>query len=92
MIISFRHKGLKRFFESGSTSGINPAHAARLGGMLLFLDRAISVDELDLPGWRLHRLRGKYQGHWSLTVSGNWRLVFQFTDAGVEVLDYLDYH
>ncbi|CAN7686047.1 type II toxin-antitoxin system RelE/ParE family toxin [Pseudoduganella sp. LjRoot289] len=92
MIKNFRHKGLKLFFETGATSGINPAHAARLSRMLLFLDRAASIEELNVPGWRLHRLHGRLYGHWSLTVSGNWRLMFQFDNGDVELLDYLDYH
>lgn len=60
--------------------------------MLLFLDRAVSVEELNVPGWRLHRLQGRLLGHWSLRVSGNWRLMFQFDKGDVELLDYLDYH
>lgn len=71
MIKSFRHKGLKVFYETGSPRGIAPAHAARLARMLAMLDRAMSPDELDIPGWRLHALHGKLEGFWSLTVSGN---------------------
>ncbi|WP_093556924.1 type II toxin-antitoxin system RelE/ParE family toxin [Pseudoduganella namucuonensis] len=92
MIKSFRHKGLQAFFETGSTKGILPAHAKRLARMLLFIARARAPDELDIPGWRLHPLHGRLQGWWSLTVTGNWRLIFRFSGTDVEMLDYLDYH
>lgn len=92
MIISFQHKGLKVFYESGSTRGIRADHAKRLARMLPVLDRAQAPDDLDVPGWRLHPLSGKLQGFWSLTVSGNWRVIFRFVGSDVELLDYLDYH
>lgn len=92
MIKSFQHKGLRLFYETGSTRGIQPAHAKRLGRMLPFMDRAASPDDLDLPGWRLHPLQGQRAGFWSLTVSGNWRIIFRFHGQDIELVDYLDYH
>ena len=92
MIRSFRHKGLKAFYETGSTKGVRSDHARRLARLLGFLGQATGPDDLDLPGWRLHPLKGQLAGYWSLTVSGNWRLIFRFVDGDVELLDYLDYH
>ncbi|MHC1549353.1 type II toxin-antitoxin system RelE/ParE family toxin [Phyllobacterium sp. K27] len=92
MIRSFRHKGLKVFFETGSTRGINAAHVKRLSRMLAFLDRASVPDDLSIPGWRLHRLQGSLDGYWSISVSGNWRIIFRFIESDVELVDYLDYH
>jgi proteic killer suppression protein len=92
VIVSFRHKGLKRFFETGKTSGIQPKHAKRLRLQLAALDTAQSVDDIDVPGFRLHPLKGKRKRSWSISVSGNWRLTFSFTDGNVELLDYEDYH
>jgi toxin HigB-1 len=92
MIISFRHKGLRVFYETGSTRGIRADHAKRLARMLPALDRAQVPDDLDIPGWRLHPLSGELQGFWSLTVSGNWRVIFRFVGSDVELLNYLDYH
>ena len=76
MIVSFRHKGLRIFFESGSTKGIRADHAKRLSRMLSFMDRANEPADLDIPGWRLHPLKGELEEFWSLTVNGNWRVTF----------------
>ncbi|MDH1011455.1 type II toxin-antitoxin system RelE/ParE family toxin [Pseudomonas nicosulfuronedens] len=92
MIISFRHKGLQAFYETGTTRGIRADHARRLARMLPFLDNAAGAADLAIPGWRLHPLKGDLEGCWSLSVSGNWRLVFRFIGSDVELLDYLDYH
>jgi len=92
MITSFRHKGLRVFFETGNTRGIQAGHAARLARVLSFLDRAAVPDDVDLPGWRLHPLKGALAGFWSITISGNWRVMFRFVGSDVELLDYLDYH
>lgn len=91
-IKSFRHKGLRLLHETGSTRGVQPAHAKRLARMLAFMDRAQTPAELDLPGWRLHSLQGQRTGFWSLTVSGNWRIIFRFHEQDIELVDYLDYH
>lgn len=92
MIQSFRHRGLKRFFESGSSAGIQPHHAKRLRMLLTALDTAHAIDDMDIPGFRLHALRGKDRGRWSVWVNGNWRLTFEFRDGHAYVLDYEDYH
>jgi len=92
MILSIRHKGLRLFYETGSTRGIDPQHAKRLARMLAFLDNASAPDDVNIPGWRLHPLQGKWSGYWSLTISGNWRLVFRFSGNDVERVDYVDYH
>jgi proteic killer suppression protein len=92
MIKSIRHKGLKKFHETGSTKGINSDHRQKLGDQLDFLDAATIVDDMDIPGYRLHPFKGKDNGRWSITVSGNWRLTFEFIDGDVYVLNYEDYH
>lgn len=92
MIVSFRHKGLRRFFERGDTSGIQKAHEKRLRARLALMHSAQSVDELNQPGWRLHRLSGQLAGRWSITVSGNWRLTFEADSEKFSILDYEDYH
>lgn len=92
MIKSFRHSGLQRFFESGSKAGIRPDHAPRLQRVLGLLDAASAVEQLRVPGSDLHRLSGTLEGHWSMKVNGNWRIVFRFDAGDVELVDYLDYH
>ncbi|RLU08986.1 Killer protein [Pseudomonas prosekii] len=92
MIKSFRHKGLRGFYESGSTRGIRANHANRLSRMLQFMDRALMPGDLDLPGWRLHPLKEELIDYWSLSVSGNWRIIFRFIGSDIELVDYLDYH
>ncbi|MDI9778240.1 type II toxin-antitoxin system RelE/ParE family toxin [Pseudomonas putida] len=92
MIISFRHKGLRFFYETGNTRGIQATHAKRLKRQLQFLERAIIAQDLNLPGWQLHPLKGELSGFWSVSVSGNWRLIFRFVGSDVELVDYLDYH
>lgn len=92
MIKSFRHKGLKRFHESGSTAGIQAKHAKRIRMQLTALETAMDIQDMDIPGFGLHPLKGKQKGRWSITVSGNWRLTFEFRDGNAYVLDYEDYH
>ncbi|MDO5091427.1 MAG: type II toxin-antitoxin system RelE/ParE family toxin [Cardiobacteriaceae bacterium] len=92
MIKSFKHKGLEKFFRTGSTAGIQPAHAAKLQILLTALNAASRPEHMNMPGWRLHKLSGTLQGHWSITVNGNWRLTFRFADGDTEVVDYQDYH
>ena len=92
MIKSFQHKGLRGFYETGSTRGIRADHAKRLARMLQFMDRAALPADLDLPGWRLHPLKGELSEYWSLSVSGNWRVIFRFVGSDIEWVDYLDYH
>lgn len=92
MIQSFRNKGLRRFFESGSPAGIQPSHAKRLRMLLTALDTAQSIDDMNVPGFRLHPLKGSERGRWSVWVNGNWRLTFEFSEGHAYVLDYEDYH
>jgi len=92
MIKTFQHKGLKAYFESGTTRGIQAIHARRLGLILAALDVAANPGDLDLPGYRLHSLKGNLAGYWSMAVSGNWRVIFRFVGVDVELVDYLDYH
>ena len=92
MIRSFKHKGLEKFFKSGSTAGIQAAHAKRLRLILGRLNAAIDVKDMDLPGLGLHELSGNRAGMWSVTVSGNWRVTFRFEDGDAEIVNYEDYH
>jgi proteic killer suppression protein len=92
MIKSFKHKGLGKFFTSGSTKGIQSNHAKKLIMQLAALDTAQSVDDMDIPGYRLHQLTGNKRGIWSITVSVNWRLTFEFEEGNIYILNYEDYH
>lgn len=92
MIVSFVHKGLERFFNTGRTAGIQPKHAAKLRLILSNLDQAEKADDMDLPGLRLHRLRGQRKDVWSVWVNGNWRVTFRFRERDVEIVNYEDYH
>lgn len=92
MIIGFRHKGLEGFCQTGSTRGIQAAHAAKLTLILTALEAAETPEHLRLPAFKLHPLKGKLKGHWSIWVNGNWRVTFRFDGQDVEQVDYLDYH
>ena len=92
MILSFRHKGLRKFFESGSAAGVQPHHAKRLRMLLVALDTAKSIEDMDIPGFRLHLLKGEERDRCSVWVNGNWRMTFEFKDGHAYVLDYEDYH
>ena len=92
MIKSFKHKGLKNYFESGTTRGIQAAHVKKLRLQLAALDTATSIDDMDIPGYQLHTLKGNRKGLWSISVSGNWRVTFEFSDGNAFILDYEDYH
>lgn len=92
MIISFRHKGLKNFFETGNKAGIQAKHADRLRLILARLNVAVEPKDMNLPGLRLHKLEGEYAGFWAVDVSGNWRLIFRFEGHDIILVDYLDYH
>jgi proteic killer suppression protein len=92
MIQSFRHKGLRRFFETGGVAGIQASHASRLRMLLAALDTARFIDDMDVPGFRVHPLKGSGRGRWSVWVNGNWRVTFEFRDGHAYVLDYEDYH
>jgi proteic killer suppression protein len=92
MIKSFKHKGLERFFETGSTRGIQTKHSTKLRMQLSALDTAQTIEDVDVPGYRLHSLKGTRKGLWSITVNGNWRVTFKFTDGNAYIVNYEDYH
>lgn len=92
MILRFRHKGLEAFFYTGSLRGIQASHSKKIGSILRALNVAQAPAELNLPGFNLHPLKGKLEGHWSITVNGNWRVTFAFVGADVDIVDYQDYH
>lgn len=92
MIKSFKHKGLKKFFETGSKAGIQAKHERRLRIQLAAIHTATVIDDVDLPGFKLHPLKGNRDGIWSITVNGNWRLTFEFINGNAYILNYEDYH
>jgi len=92
MIISFKHKGLERFFVTGKNSGIQAQHARRLEVQLQALHTAFSIEDMDIPGWRLHPLSGRKHNLWSITVNKNTRVVFEFKDGHAYIVNYEDYH
>lgn len=92
MIKSFKHKGLKGFFYSGTLKGILPSHAKKLALILDLLNAARTVQDMDFPGAGLHPLKGKLKGNWAVSVSGNWRVIFQFEKGDASEVDYVDYH
>ena len=92
MIKSFEHKGLEKFFTRGVKSGIQASHAVKLNDQLTALHTASNVDDMDIPGWRLHPLKGNKKNFWSIVVNKNWRLVFKFEDGHAYIVNYEDYH
>ena len=92
MIRGFRHKGLAKFFETGSKSGIQAQHAARLRLILGRLGAATAPNDMALPGLDFHPLKGNQRGRWAVSVSGNWRITFGFVGKDVDAVDYEDYH
>jgi toxin HigB-1 len=92
MIGSIRHKGLKRLYEDGDPRGIGANLRKRVGEILSVLDAADSIEEADIPGYRLHPLSGDRQGYWSVRVTGNWRVTFRFQDGRAEDVNLEDYH
>jgi toxin HigB-1 len=92
MIKSFKHKGLAHFFETGSTRGIQAAHAKRIRMQLIALHTARTIDDVDIPGYRLHALKGDKNGLWAISVSGNWRITFEFINGHASIVNYEDYH
>lgn len=92
MIKSFKHKGLQLFFESGSKKGIQAKHANRLRMQLAALDTAHVIEDMDLPGYRLHQLKGQRKDTWTITVNGNWRITFEFANGDAYIVNYEDYH
>ena len=91
MIRSFRHRGLRRLFEQGDRSRIGAEQLTKVQRVLARLDALRAIDEMDLPGFRLHALHGDLAGFWSISITGNWRIVFRFEGGDVFEVDYLDY-
>ena len=92
MIKSFRHRGLKELYDEGRSARMVQGHVAKLLRILTALDRSISPEGMDLPGFRLHPLKGRMKGHHAVSVSANWRVTFRFEDGHAVNVDYLDYH
>ncbi len=92
MIKSFKHKGLQKFFETGSVAGINPSHRQKIRIRLAALDTATTIEDMDLPGFRLHPLKGDKLGLWAIDVNKNWRITFEFLEGNAYVVNYEDYH
>jgi toxin HigB-1 len=92
MIRSFRHKGLAKFFATGSRAGIQAAHSERLQLILAALNAAVATGDMGLPGLKLHPLKGARSGTWAVSVSGNWRVTFRFSGKDAVDVDYEDYH
>lgn len=92
MIIGFKHKGLRDFYERGSTKGIRADQSRRIAIILAGLDAAKSLDDLNRPSLRLHELKGERKGTWSVSVSGAWRITFTHEDGNFDVLDLEQYH
>jgi proteic killer suppression protein len=92
MIKSFRHKGLRKLFETGVVSGVQVSHARRLRMQLAALDTAQSIEDMNISGFVLHPLKGEMRGRWAISVSGNWRLTFELHDGNAYIPDYEDDH
>ena len=92
MIKSFKHKGLHLFYKKESTAGINAAHKAKLKMRLVALDTATCIEDMDLPGFHLHSLKGNKEGIWAIDVNKNWRITFEFINGDAYIVDYEDYH
>jgi toxin HigB-1 len=92
MIRSFAHKGLEALFTKGTKAGVQAAHVPKLRRLLAHLDAATRPEDVNIPGWRFHALKGDLAGHWSVTVNANWRVTFTFDGTDAIVVDYLDYH
>jgi toxin HigB-1 len=92
MIESFRHKGLRRLFEEDDARGVRTDHAEKLKRILSRLQSARTIADMDLPGYRLHALKGDLKGFHAVTVQANWRIMFRFADGAAHDVEYLDYH
>ena len=92
MIRTFRHKGLRRLFLDDDRRGVRADHADKLGRILARLHAARTVSDMDLPGYRLHPLKGQLNGFYAVTVQANWRVIFRFADGDAQDVDFVDYH
>lgn len=92
MIQSFRHKGLRRFYEKNERKGLPPVLVDKISRILARLDIATVPEQMALPALKLHPLKGEFKGFWSVSVTGNWRIIFRFDGAAVVEVDLIDYH
>jgi toxin HigB-1 len=92
MVKKFKHKGLKKLFETGSSIGVNPDHVQRIRKILALLETSETPEDMDLPGLNLHQLKGNRKGTWSVVISGNWRITFKLENGDVFDVNYEDYH
>ena len=92
MIVSFKHRGLKALYDGRTARRVAPTHVQKLRDILAVLDRSRRPQDVNIPGFRLHPLKGELRGHYAVTVSGNWRVTFRFEEGDVVDVDYLDYH
>jgi proteic killer suppression protein len=92
MIRNFRSRALRRFMERGDERRIQPEHRETVRDLLVRLNASAAPDDMELPGFRLHRLRGEFAGFWAVTVRSNWRVIFRFEDGHATDVDYLEYH
>ena len=92
MIKSFKNKRLDLFFSTGNRKGIIPSQSEKIARILDRLDAAISPHDMHLPGYKLHKLKGELAEYWAVSISGNWRIIFQFEGENAILVDYIDYH
>jgi proteic killer suppression protein len=92
MIERFRHKGLKLLFEEGDPTGVNPQHVEKIENILGLLDVAQDIEDMNVPTFRLHALKGDLKGFWAVTARANWRIIFRFADGRASDVDLIDYH
>ena len=92
MIRTIRHKGLRRLYEEDDPRGVMAEHVAKLRNILARLEAARTVTDMDIPGFRLHALKGELAGFWAVTVRANWRVIFRFADSDAFEIYYVDYH
>jgi toxin HigB-1 len=92
MIERFRHKGLKVLFEEGDPTSVNPQHVEKIENILGLLDVAQDIEDMNVPTFRLHALKGDLKGFWAVTVRANWRIIFRFADGRASDVDLIDYH
>lgn len=92
MIVGFRHKGLKLFYEKGDTSKLQPQHVTKIRLILTRLDAATTPEELNVPGYSLHQLKGDLKAFWSVKVDKNYRIIFKIENENIRDVDYIDYH
>ena len=92
MIRSIRHKGLKRLYDDDDPRGVKAEHVEKVRDILVRLDAAVVIADMDMPGFKLHPLTGDRKGFWAVTVRANWRVIFRFEDGDAQDVDYIDYH